>query len=210
MFGKWRYVGGALVLALGVAVLPLHAQRGKGPRGQGIRGQGGPNIGQSLDLALENREALGLTQDQVGQLEELKAIMERDVLGLAEEMKTLRDSIRAGDLDRNDGFRQLEALRGEFITASAPLRGRVQEILTVEQHNQLRSSVRQNGLGMGRGGAVPGRGAPSVQLRGRRMGMGMGMGMRGGTGRGARAVPSIRRGPWGDLTSGLPEGWNLS
>ncbi|MFH1763449.1 MAG: Spy/CpxP family protein refolding chaperone [Gemmatimonadota bacterium] len=192
MCGKWRYIGGALVVALGVAVMPLQAQRGMGLRGPGVRGPGGPNMGHSLDLALENQEELGLTEDQVVQLKELKTIVDRDVVGLAEEMKELREGIRAGEVERNEGMRQMEALRGEWITASAPLRGRVQEILTVEQHDQLLPLVRQDRPGGGSVGAFQGRafqGRGAVSVRGSGMGMGMGMmgqcrGGRGGVGTG--------------------------
>ena len=43
MCGKWRYIGGAIVVAFGVAVLPLQAQRGQGMGGQGLGGPTGPN-----------------------------------------------------------------------------------------------------------------------------------------------------------------------
>jgi len=203
MCGKWRYVGSALVVALGVAVLPLHAQRGQGTPGQGLRGRGGPNMGYSLELALENEGELGLTQDQVAELQELKAIIDGDVAGLAEEMEALRASIQSGEVERDEGFRQLTALRGELITASAPLRGRIQEVLTVEQHYRLqplvwqsRADVGRAGVGrvgvgragvgrggasmpgIGRNGAPQGRGAPSAQGRGFGLGRG-GVGMPG-------------------------------
>jgi len=144
---KKRMLGAVLVVGLGVSLAPLHAQRGLGPMGQP-----GPNMGRSLDLALEHQGQLGLTGDQVSRLSELKAAMDRDVLPLADEMKALRESIRAGEVDRAEGFRQREALRGELITATAPLRGRVQEILTVEQHKKLQAIVWQGRPGLGRGG----------------------------------------------------------
>jgi Spy/CpxP family protein refolding chaperone len=191
MCGRWRYIGGALVVALGVAVMPLQAQRGHGFRGQGLRGPAGPNMGHSLELALEHRDELELTQDQVAQLQELKATIDRDVLGLGEAMNELRESIRAGEVERDEGLRQMQTLRGELITASAPLRGRAQEILTVEQHNKLQPLARQGRPGGGRGGAVQGRGAFSA--RGRGMGMGMGMGMPGQP-RGSRGGVGLRMG----------------
>lgn len=180
MCGKWRYIGGALVVALGVAAMPLQAQRGMGPRGQGVRGQGGPNMGHSLELVLENQEQLGLSVDQLAQLKELKATVDGSVVGLAEEMKVLREGIRAGEVERDEGMRQMEAIRGQLITASAPLRGRVQEVLTVQQHNQLQTLVRKDRPGGGRAGAFQGSGAPSV--RGRGMGVGMMGQFRGGRG----------------------------
>ena len=202
MCGKWRYGVGALVLALAVAVMPLQAQRGQGLPAQGFRGQGGPNMGHSIELALENQDELGLTEDQAAQLQELKTVIDGDVARLGQEMKVLRESIRAGEVDREEGMRQMEALRGEVITASAPLRGRVQEILTVEQHNKLSAVVRQDRPGGGRVPASQGRGASSVrgramgpgmpgQLRGGRGGLGRGLGIGG---RGQARVPGLRQG----------------
>ena len=166
MFGKWRYSGGALVVALAMAVMPLQAQRGQGFRGQGFRGPQGPNMGYSLELALEHQDELELTQDQVARLLEVKALIDGDVGGLVEEMNELRENIRAGEVEWDEGGRQIQALRGELITASAPLRGRAQEILTVEQHNKLQPLVRQDRLGGGRMGALQGRGMTSFQGRG--------------------------------------------
>ncbi len=156
MCGKWRYIGGALVVALGLAVMPLQAQRGMGPRGQGVRGQGGPNMGHSLEMVLENQEQLGLSGDQVAQLKELKATIDGSVVGLAEEMKALREGIRGGEVERDEGMRQMEALRGQLITASAPLRGRVQEILTVSAAQPASNPGSRGPSRRGEGGGLPG------------------------------------------------------
>ena len=183
----WKYVGGAAVLALCVATTPVEGQRGAGFRGAGPRVGGGPFLGQSVEKALEAQEELGLSQDQVRELQGLKAVMDGDVTPLMEEMKTLRESIQNGDVDRDEGFRRMQALTGELLTASSPLQGRVQEILTVEQHNRLQPLVRENRPGQGRGrqGALgqrvsPRGGTPQAGIRGR-----MG-GVRGGVGIGAR------------------------
>lgn len=157
-----------MVLALGISVLPVEAQRGRHVGGGGLRGGDGPNLGHSVELALEHREDLGLTGDQIVRLQELQAMANGDVAALTEEMRALREKIRGGEVEREEGFRQMEALRGEFITASAPLRGRVQEILTVQQHNKLRPLVREARPGRGRG---QGMGA-ALQPRGMRGGMG--------------------------------------
>ncbi len=195
MCGKWRYAGGALVVALGVAVMPVQAQRGQGFRGQGFGGQGGPNFGHSLELALDHQEKLGLTEDQVAQLQGLKATIDGDVAGLGEEMKGLRESIRAGEVERDEGVRQMEALRGELITASAPLRGRVQEILTVEQHNQLQPLAQRSRLGGGRAGPFQGVGrGRAFQGPGRSSVRGRGMD-KGKSTRMTRRTPFFRRGP---------------
>lgn len=161
-----RIMGGGLVLALvlacGLAVSPAEGQRGPGFRGPAA----GPFAGQSLDVLLEHREELKLEDAQVAQLNELKAVLDNDVKPLAEEMRALRDQIRAGDVDRAEGFRRMEALRGQLITAAAPVRGRVQEILTVEQHRRLQGIVRQDRPGLGRGGPpARGRGDRASQSR---------------------------------------------
>jgi len=185
---KMTKKSGGLVVGLAVAVglmaTPLQAQQGFGVRGQ----RAGPNMGRSLEVALDQQEQLGLTEDQVAQLQGLKAVIDEDVAVLGEEMRGLRESIRAGDVERDEGVRQMEALRGELITASAPLRGRVQEILTVEQHNILRPMAAQARPGGGRGGAFQGRGVSS--LRGRGMGRGRG-------GRPGMGMPGQVRGSWG-------------
>jgi hypothetical protein len=183
MIGRVKYQTGSLILALAVAAVPLQAQRGQGVGGEAFRGPGGPNLGRSLELALENREELELSQEQLTQLQELKQIIDEDVAGLAEEMKALRESIRSGEVGRDEGMRRMQALQGEFLTASAPLTGRVREILTVEQHGKLQPLVRRGRVGRVGAGAVRGRGMST--FRGRGM----------GTFRGA--APGAGRGPVG-------------
>ncbi len=182
----------AVAVAVGLAASPLQAQRGAGMRGQmagpNMAGpnMAGPNMGLSLDILLENQENLDLTGDQLRELESLKATMDGQVAPLAEEMTVLREQIWAGEVDRSEGFRQLQALRGEFLTASAPLQGRVQEILTVEQHRLLQAEVWQNRPGMGRAGAAfQGRGGAFQGRGGAFQGRG-GMGMTRGQLRGSR------------------------
>lgn len=183
----------AVAVAVGLAASPLQAQRGAGFRGQ----MAGPNMGLSLDILLENQENLDLTADQLRELESLKAIMDSQVAPLAEEMKALREQVWAGEVDRGEGFRQLQALRGEFLTASAPLQGRVQEILTVEQHRLLQAEVWQNRPGMGRAGAAfQGRGGAFHGRGGAFHGRG-GMGMPRGQLRGSRGGFVPRHGFYG-------------
>lgn len=189
-------IGLLAVLAVATSSMasPLQAQRGARIRGQG------PNMGRSLELVLEHREKLELTDQQLRELEELKTIVDSDVTPLVEEIRSLREQIRQGEVDWNDGARQLQALAGQVMTASAPLRGRVQEILTVQQHRTLRREMWANRPGRGlRGPALQGRtgrfrdagGAfqgriggrtPRGQLRGSRGGLGIRQGFTGGGG----------------------------
>lgn len=179
----WKFIGGAAVLALCLATTAVEGQRGAGPRGAGPRGGGGPFMGQSIDVALENQEALELSQEQVRELQGLKSVMDGDVSPLVEELKALREGLRNGEVDRTERFRQMQALQGELLTASAPLQGRVQEILTVDQHRRLQPLVRRDRLGQREGAAAgPGLGfrgrAGSQGIRGRvgggRTGLGIG------------------------------------
>ena len=179
MTRKMTGIGWVIALVAAGWAAPAEAQRGPGP---GF--QAGPNMGRSLELALENSEPMELTADQLSQLQELKTILDGEVLPLAEEMKNLREQIWAGDVPRAEGFRQMETLRGELITASAPLRGRVQEILTVAQHGRLQALVWQERPGRGRGAALGGMGAGRAGIapmagRGGVRGFQPGMGARG-------------------------------
>lgn len=185
MRGHWRYFGGALIIALGVAAGPLEAQRGFGGRGRGFQDPAGPNLGNSVAVAIEKQEELGLSAEQVAQLQDMKTVIDSEIAGLVEEMNTLRDGLRSGDLDREEGFRQMDALRGELITASAPLRGRVQEVLTVDQHNKLQPIVWEGRPGLGRGGAVSGGRGAGVNPRA------------GGAFQGRRVQPGFQGSPWG-------------
>ncbi len=192
---------GILTLGIAAAVAfgagPLQAQRGGGFGGRAA----GPWAGRSLDVVIENQETLELSQDQLGQVQELKTVMDADVLPLAEEIKVLRDQIRAGDVDREEGYREMQALRGELMTASAPLRGRLQEILTVEQHRKLQQIIRQDRPGRGRGGAFQGRRGgrmPRGQMRGGRGGVGTRQGFNG---QGRGPASGFRR-PLGDGSIG--------
>lgn len=181
----------ALLLVAGAA--PLRAQRGAGFQGRSP----GPYAGRSLGAVLENREVLGLTEEQIAQLQELKAIQEGEVAPLSEEIKALRDQIRAGEVDREEGYRQVQALRGELMTASAPLRGRVQEILTVQQHRQLQAELFKNRPGRVGEGAFQRGGGGGVH-RGMPGGSRGGLGPRQGFhGQGRGPAPGFRQGPPG-------------
>ena len=207
MRGKWRWIGSALLLGLFAVAVPLEAQRGAGRWGRNAQRPQGPNMGRSVELALEHREALDLEQEQVAQLQEIRAVMDGEVAGLAEEMKTLQGQIRAGEVDRDEGMRQMSALRGELMTASAPLRGRVQEILTVEQHNKLQPLVRESlppGAGSrafrGAGGPSARRGMMGTSARGRPRGTWGGKGLRSGR-------PGLRNPGFGRSTFGFRGRW---
>jgi hypothetical protein len=153
-------------------------------------------MGRSLEIALEHQEDLGLSGDQIAQLTEMKAVIDQDLNPLSEEIKILREGIRSGEVDREDGMRQMQELQGRFLTASAPLRGRVQEIFTVEQHQKLQPLVWQGRPGVGRGGVVQGKGGGGVGRRGQMRGSRGGVGLRQGFhGQGRTPALGFRGGP---------------
>ena len=157
MWRKTIYSGASVLMALAIAGQSLNGQVGAGPRGPGgLRGQPGFHLGKSVNLALENGETLELTQEQAAQLQELKALLDGDIQELSAEMKGLREDIRTGEVPRDEGRREMMALRGELMTASAPLLGRVQEILTVRQHTLLQALVERPGQGPGQRGPIMG------------------------------------------------------
>jgi len=200
MMGTMRVMGAALVVATALIPGPLHAQRGGGAgggAGGGFGVGGGPNMGKSLEVVLEKQEELGLSQDQMTQLQELKGILDTEVVPVIDEMAGVRYMIQEGELDRAEGLRQMEALRGLMITNAAPVQGRVQQILNVEQHRLLQSAVRQGRPGMGRAGvggvrgATGGRGGRGVrQAQSSRIGA---RGRAGGGKPGVRGMPGQRR-----------------
>jgi len=192
MTGKWRYFGTAMAVALSVAVVPVQGQRGQGARGAGARGAGGPFFGQSVDVALENQEALGLSQEQVQKLTGLKGVLDGEVATLAGEMKALQ--------------------------------GRIQEVLTVEQHNKLQPLVREGQRAFGRSGPPGGRGQSAFGRSGAQGGrVGVALGTRGNgrgmpsrqglrsaqMGRMNRSFRSGRRGPGGQLSGIRGGGWGF-
>lgn len=161
MMGTKRVTGAALVVAAALVPGSLQAQRGGG-----FGGAGGPNMGRSLEVVLEKQQQLNLSQDQIVELQGLKNTLDTKVAPVVDEMEGVRQLVRDGEIDRDEGLRQMQALRGQMITNAAPLQGRVQEILTVEQHRILQSAVRQGRPGGGRGAAGQMRGARVGQRAG--------------------------------------------
>jgi Spy/CpxP family protein refolding chaperone len=157
-------------------------------------------MGKSLELILDKQEELNLTQDQIGQFQGLMTIRDRDITPVVEEIQALREATRSGDVERDEAFRQMEALRGRLISGAAPLRGRIREILTVEQHRELQASARQARAGRGGPGAMKGPARRGVRGPGAGVGRGW-TGSRGGVGRhirpgrrGVNAAPGLGRG----------------
>jgi hypothetical protein len=175
-----------------------------GPAGGGLRLNGiGPRLGENVQLALEARDELGLSSDQVAQLQELAAGIEAEVTPLDADIDALRSQIMAGDVDYVTGLRQLQELQLLYDEVADPYRTGVTSILSVEQHRVLQSIMFDSWPGAGSawagGGAWYGRMGrnravgygPGVGY-GRGAGLGRGAGVWGGYGRGA--APGYGRG----------------
>jgi hypothetical protein len=188
--------GLVFALALGVSGGGhlLSAQQGRGGGGQGLYGFG-PRLGENVVFALELREDLGLTQDQVASLQTLQAGIQKDVGPLESQISDLRAEIQAGEVDYADGVTRLRDLFDAYQEAAAPYRTQVQAVLTPAQHQTLQGIMWETrasqGLGAGRAGMVSGRtpagGTAGPLGLGRRAGIGRGagLGLASGVGRGA-------------------------
>ncbi len=124
-------------LAVSATMSPVAAQRGVG-QGQGLQVNGiGPRLGENIALALENRDRLGLSEDQVAGLQLLQAGVAEDVTPLQTEVDALRTRMRAGEVSYTAGIPQLRGLLAELDIASEPYRAGVADILTADQHLEL-------------------------------------------------------------------------
>lgn len=188
-----RVTTGLVVLAMAGAVSPASSQ--VGPAGVGRRIFGvGPRLGENIQLALQNQDRLGLSSDQVGQLQELQAGVERDVMPLEDEIEAIRSSLQAGNVGYAEGQARLQDLLVRYETAAEPYRTGVNDVLTPSQHDTLRwmmfdsrpypqmgygwagAGYGRAGVGYGRAGVGYGRVAPGVAWGGRGFGRGIGRG----------------------------------
>ena len=117
---------------------PLSAQLGRRPGGMGINGLG-PRLGENIQLALENRLRLDLTDQQVAELTGLEREVQASLAPLQTEIDDLRFRILEGEVNRVDGSAQLRNLLADFEEMAAPYRTHVTEILSAGQHSQLQS-----------------------------------------------------------------------
>lgn len=199
-----------VLLFLALTAAPLSAQRGWGGGGLGLYGFG-PRLGENIDLALELKDDLGLTPEQIGALQELDRGIQAEVEPLDAEIQLLRNRILAGEVAGGEGLLQLERLLADFQLAAEPYRVEVANILTPEQHGLLQATMFETRPGLGRGarlgyvgagvapravygrlglggrGAVGLRGGPGVGY-----GPGYGIGYRAGLGRGRGLGPAAR------------------
>lgn len=154
-----------ILLALALSGGGSHAWAQRGLGGGGLRVYGvGPRLGENIQLALQNQDRLGLSADQVQQLQDLQVGIQEEVLPLQQEIDALRSRIGLGDVAYAQGVGQLQSLMAEYQTAADPYRTRVVNILTPAQHTALQQMMYQTRPSWGRGygrasvgfGAAPG------------------------------------------------------
>jgi hypothetical protein len=140
---KWRRV--VLVMAALTAASPAAAQRpGRGGPGTGP-GTGPGRLGDTpplerlIGLALERRDSLALTAEQVRGLESLRAEVEQSGARIREQMEALRADTAGERRARAEALRPvMEAAR----TERQAQRARWEELLTQDQRDRLRPLLR--------------------------------------------------------------------
>ncbi|MFC1660832.1 hypothetical protein ACFL3S_05175 [Gemmatimonadota bacterium] len=189
-----------IALALAGGGNSLSAQRGLGVGGGvGVYGLG-PRLGENIDLALQFREQLNLSGEQVVALQELQVAIQQDVAPLEAEIDDLRARIMSGEVMQVAGVSQLQDLFNRYQAAATPYRTGVATILTADQHWELQGLMYDSRLGQG---AYVGRAGSGI---GRGFGLSAGRGYWGpgggvGLGRGLRR--GVRRGGGRGLGRGL-------
>ena len=159
---------GTLLAALLVAV-PTAAQR---------PGPGAPPI----ERALERRDSLGLSGEQVQQLEALRTEMREENTALRDQMRELRDDTLG---DRGAVRDRMAEFRTQARELREGQRGRFDDILSQEQRDRLGELMRRSGARR-----PDGRGQRGARGRGFRPGAGPGL---GGTGGGRPMVGAVGR-----------------
>lgn len=193
---------GAVLAALLLA-LPIAAQRpGPGsPGGPGrgqVRGVGGAQpIGRAIGIALERRDLLRLSGEQVQQLQALRTDMQEESVDLRDQMQELREeAVR----DRGTVRERMEDFRAKARELREGQQGRFDDILSQDQRDRLGELMWSSrpprlddrgrgarGRGFRSGAGRFGGGGPEMRayLQGLRDGLRAGARFRGGGGRAA-------------------------
>ena len=183
---RGRSMAGAVALLV-LAAVPLSAQRGsrapmRGPAME--RGVPGAALDRQVEAALERREALGLDEAQVAELQRLRADLEGAMGPIRSELDQLRSETRDRSGDREEVRARMEAirdrhraLRARMDTVRAPLQARFEQAvpplqrrdLRVAQRQDRREGVRDRRIALAEGArGTPGRGLNRPGLRGDR------------------------------------------
>ena len=135
------------VLAALLLAAPAAAQR-PGPGSQDgpgrFRGQdrgGALPIERSVGIALERRDSLGLSSEQIEQLEALEAEIREGIAGRRERMQELREGARG---DRAAARERMADFREEEGELREVQRGRLDDVLSQEQSDRLGELMRRS------------------------------------------------------------------
>ncbi|MHB1191691.1 MAG: Spy/CpxP family protein refolding chaperone [Longimicrobiales bacterium] len=176
---KWT-MGGAALLAALVALAPAQVDAQVGPRGQ--RAMGPALRGGGVEMILNQKERLELTDDQVKQLDQIRQEAVQRRTEHQAQMAELRSKVRSGQ-EKPEALReQVEARRQVAAAMQEAQRARVEGILNDAQKEEMQDWAQQGrAFRMGqqsalRGGAGFGPGA------------GRNPGMRGGFGQGMQRM----------------------
>lgn len=210
-----RTMGGAVLLAALVALAPAQMDAQVGPRGQ--RAMGPALRGGGVEMILNQKERLELTDDQVKQLDQIRQEAVQRRTEHQAQMAELRSKVRSGQ-EKPEALReQVEARRQVATAMQEAQRARVESILNDAQKEEVQDWAQQGrAFRMGqqsamRGGGGFGPGAAPRAGRHPAMRGGFGQGMQGmhqqwGPGAagpmGGRAM--MRRGPGGGRGFGAP------
>jgi hypothetical protein len=188
---------GSIVLMAGTALVLMapagiagQSRSGGGPSGRdgGMRGPPrGPGLERMVDLATENRADLGLTEDQLQELQSLQREFQEVSSQAYQAREEAREKLRSGELSREE----MRSLRSEesqaFRGVAEGFHRRIQGILTQPQRDQLTGIMIRSGRG-GAGGRPAGRGPGARSRRGGSRG--------GGPGPGLASAGHCGRPPW--------------
>jgi hypothetical protein len=200
---------GAAILAVAMTLSPLQANA-QGRQGRGMMGWGRPDSlrGPGIEMILRQREDLELTDDQVRQLDQIRAEAVQRRTAHQSQMAELRSRMLAGDMEVEELREVAESRREASVEVARQQRERVDAILNDAQRQKLdawrdqarayrmgRMSGMRSGMRSGRAqrGMMRARGLhrDSREMYGR---PGFAPGMRN---RWAPMAPGFRRGPGG-------------
>jgi Spy/CpxP family protein refolding chaperone len=161
-------VAGTALVLMAPAGIAGQSRAGGGPSGRDGKMRGpprGPGLERMVDLATANRADLGLTEDQVQELQFL--LREFDEVSSQADLarEEAREKLRSGELDREE-MRSLRSEESEALRGLAEgFHHRIQGILTQPQQDQLTGIMIRSGRG-GAGGRPAGRGPGARSKRG--------------------------------------------
>lgn len=102
-----------------------------------------PGPALEIRVALRNRAELGLTDEQVKQLEALGERVQAKMRPYQEQMQEARRKVQAGEADRGWARERMRSLMEEARKATEPELKEFRELLMDEQETKLRELVRE-------------------------------------------------------------------